>query len=53
MPQMSPMSWMTLMLFFIMMILIMVTLNYFLINYSSPRKIIFKKKQNANMNWKW
>nr|YP_009725901.1 ATP synthase F0 subunit 8 [Dianemobius furumagiensis]QHQ73098.1 ATP synthase F0 subunit 8 [Dianemobius furumagiensis] len=53
MPQMSPMSWMTLMLFFILMFLVMIILNYFFINNLYLQNSPLMKKQKTWMNWKW
>nr|YP_010248507.1 ATP synthase F0 subunit 8 [Turanogryllus eous]QTK22271.1 ATP synthase F0 subunit 8 [Turanogryllus eous] len=52
MPQMAPMSWVSLMMFFIMMLIIMMTLNYFIIQPSIPNMKQYMPKTNL-MNWKW
>nr|WIL79942.1 ATP synthase F0 subunit 8 [Tenerus flavicollis] len=51
MPQMSPMNWILLFLFFTMFFLLINSLNYFMNNSNSPKtlKTSFKK----SINWKW
>nr|WRO44744.1 ATP synthase F0 subunit 8 [Habronychus sp. 1 XYG-2024a]WRO45054.1 ATP synthase F0 subunit 8 [Habronychus sp. 2 XYG-2024a] len=53
MPQMAPLSWLNLFIFFIMVFLVFNSLNYFYFNKSfstSEKKIkTFKNK----MSWKW
>nr|AYW52184.1 ATP synthase F0 subunit 8 [Lamiinae sp. 1 ACP-2013] len=51
MPQMAPLNWLTLFLFFIMMFLFYNIYNYFNFNYST-KKIKFMKK-SLLYNWKW
>nr|AXS64934.1 ATP synthase F0 subunit 8 [Conotrachelus sp. KM-2017] len=51
MPQMAPMSWLLLYMYFCTLFLIIIILNYYMFLYK-PKKIknkIFQKK----MNWKW
>nr|YP_011010592.1 ATP synthase F0 subunit 8 [Halobates alluaudi]WPW47246.1 ATP synthase F0 subunit 8 [Halobates alluaudi]WPW47285.1 ATP synthase F0 subunit 8 [Halobates alluaudi] len=51
MPQMAPLSWLSLMIMFIMMIIVINSMSYFNKNY-----MIKKNKKNMNMNqlnWKW
>nr|YP_010946846.1 ATP synthase F0 subunit 8 [Rhabdoblatta nigrovittata]WGO57603.1 ATP synthase F0 subunit 8 [Rhabdoblatta nigrovittata] len=51
MPQMMPLSWLTLYLFFIMMLLIFSFINYysFIPHPSSTKKIL----SSNTLNWKW
>nr|QAT19786.1 ATP synthase F0 subunit 8 [Curculio sp. SZ-2019]QGA70764.1 ATP synthase F0 subunit 8 [Eucryptorrhynchus scrobiculatus]QGA70765.1 ATP synthase F0 subunit 8 [Eucryptorrhynchus scrobiculatus] len=52
MPQMAPMSWLSMYILFIFMFLLMIILNYFTFLYYPNNKKLnksFKKK----MNWKW
>nr|YP_010946326.1 ATP synthase F0 subunit 8 [Anisolampra panfilovi]WGO57044.1 ATP synthase F0 subunit 8 [Anisolampra panfilovi] len=51
MPQMMPLSWLTLYLFFIIMLLIFSIINY----YSFIPKPSFSKKMLSpkTLNWKW
>nr|QWZ46417.1 ATP synthase F0 subunit 8 [Stenomorpha consobrina] len=52
MPQMAPLSWLTLMMFFIMLFLMLNIMNYF-----SFTHIIKPKKTSSiskfKINWKW
>nr|YP_011010241.1 ATP synthase F0 subunit 8 [Halobates nereis]WPW46830.1 ATP synthase F0 subunit 8 [Halobates nereis]WPW47064.1 ATP synthase F0 subunit 8 [Halobates nereis] len=51
MPQMAPMSWLSLMIMFIMMIIVINSMSYFNKNYK-----IEMSKENKKMNqlkWKW
>nr|ARH53834.1 ATP synthase F0 subunit 8 [Elateroidea sp. AH-2016] len=51
MPQMAPISWINLMIMFIMIFMILNSLNYFSFMYSNKSmKSTFKMK---NPNWKW
>nr|YP_009775103.1 ATP synthase F0 subunit 8 [Blaps rhynchoptera]QJA14889.1 ATP synthase F0 subunit 8 [Blaps rhynchoptera]QJA15159.1 ATP synthase F0 subunit 8 [Blaps rhynchoptera] len=52
MPQMAPLSWLTLMILFISMLILFNIINYFSFS-STPEKEskIFKKK--LTINWKW
>nr|QCG69876.1 ATP synthase F0 subunit 8 [Cyllorhynchites ursulus] len=51
MPQMAPLSWVTLLMYFILVFMLFNTLNYFSVNYY-PKKID-SKKVNITYNWKW
>nr|AXS65193.1 ATP synthase F0 subunit 8 [Staphylinoidea sp. 1 KM-2017] len=51
MPQMAPMNWMILFLFFIMIFMLFNSLNYFCFLYT-PKSTIAKKK-TMYINWKW
>nr|YP_011010371.1 ATP synthase F0 subunit 8 [Metrocoris triangulatus]WPW46986.1 ATP synthase F0 subunit 8 [Metrocoris triangulatus] len=51
MPQMAPLSWMMLMMTFIMTMMIINTLMYFNKNYIT--KTTMKNKDKNSMNWKW
>nr|YP_010268838.1 ATP synthase F0 subunit 8 [Halobates hayanus]UIG88217.1 ATP synthase F0 subunit 8 [Halobates hayanus]UIG88235.1 ATP synthase F0 subunit 8 [Halobates hayanus] len=51
MPQMAPLSWLSLMIMFIMMIIVVNSMTYFNKNYKIESK---KKNMKMNMlNWKW
>nr|AXS65606.1 ATP synthase F0 subunit 8 [Cucujoidea sp. 34 KM-2017] len=52
MPQMMPMKWMTLALFFMTILIIYVILNYFCFTYPLPPSNK-KKNHNIKFNWKW
>nr|YP_008144678.1 ATP synthase F0 subunit 8 [Ischnura pumilio]AGO19356.1 ATPase subunit 8 [Ischnura pumilio] len=53
MPQMAPMSWLTLFLLFTLSLIIMMTINYYLfipkMQVEEHNKNFYKK----TMNWKW
>nr|YP_010154780.1 ATP synthase F0 subunit 8 [Gryllodes sigillatus]QQX28015.1 ATP synthase F0 subunit 8 [Gryllodes sigillatus]QWQ55680.1 ATP synthase F0 subunit 8 [Gryllodes sigillatus]UBU97871.1 ATP synthase F0 subunit 8 [Gryllodes sp.] len=51
MPQMAPMMWLTLMMFFIITLIIMMTLNYFSMQ-PSPSHTDFSIKTNT-ISWMW
>nr|QWZ46378.1 ATP synthase F0 subunit 8 [Philolithus actuosus]QWZ46391.1 ATP synthase F0 subunit 8 [Philolithus actuosus] len=52
MPQMAPLNWLTLMLFFISVFLTFNIMNYYSFNYNIPvKKTISIKK--FKINWKW
>nr|YP_004222192.1 ATP synthase F0 subunit 8 [Apochrysa matsumurae]BAJ61137.1 ATP synthase F0 subunit 8 [Apochrysa matsumurae] len=52
MPQMSPLNWWFLFIYFILLLLIFSILNYYIIMYKFPssQKKSFSKK---SLNWKW
>nr|AKF78358.1 ATP synthase F0 subunit 8 [Nothancyla verreauxi] len=52
MPQMSPLNWWLLFIYFILMLLMISIINYYIILYSTPsnKKLTFLKK---SLNWKW
>nr|ALO77009.1 ATP synthase F0 subunit 8 [Mordellidae sp. GENSP02] len=51
MPQMAPLNWLTLMIFFLLMFLLILTLNYFSFqNKSSKAKSVLT---SYKINWKW
>nr|AQD17639.1 ATP synthase F0 subunit 8 [Callosobruchus chinensis]AST14943.1 ATP synthase F0 subunit 8 [Callosobruchus chinensis] len=52
MPQMSPLNWLTLMFFFIMIILMINSLNYFSFYYPFNNSK-YLKKLNIKPTWKW
>nr|YP_009353584.1 ATP synthase F0 subunit 8 [Curculio davidi]AQX92155.1 ATP synthase F0 subunit 8 [Curculio davidi] len=52
MPQMAPMSWLTLYFIFIMIFVLMIIMNYYSFLYSTNNN--FTKKTNKKLiNWKW
>nr|UFZ13401.1 ATP synthase F0 subunit 8 [Neohermes filicornis] len=52
MPQMSPINWLILFMFFSMMLIIFNIMNYFLINPEIPNNSYKNIKINS-LNWKW
>nr|AKF78369.1 ATP synthase F0 subunit 8 [Nothochrysa sp. YTD-2015] len=52
MPQMSPLNWWFLFIYFLILLILFSIMNYYIMMYSSPlsKKIIFNKK---SLNWKW
>nr|AOY39828.1 ATP synthase F0 subunit 8 [Pityogenes trepanatus] len=54
MPQMAPMSWLTLFILFTMLFLLTIILNFFFLkNNSINNKTLFKNKAYLNKYWKW
>nr|ALO70776.1 ATP synthase F0 subunit 8 [Nudobius lentus] len=51
MPQMAPLNWLTLFIYFTMIFLILNSMNYFSFKYSNMKTSILKK--NNKINWKW
>nr|YP_010576537.1 ATP synthase F0 subunit 8 [Oulema tristis]UZN44091.1 ATP synthase F0 subunit 8 [Oulema tristis] len=51
MPQMAPLNWITLMIYFILLFYMFNMLNYF-INVYTPLKSKMSKK-STHLNWKW
>nr|YP_010145947.1 ATP synthase F0 subunit 8 [Gryllus lineaticeps]QQO79796.1 ATP synthase F0 subunit 8 [Gryllus lineaticeps] len=51
MPQMAPMMWLSLMIFFIITLIIIMTMNYFLIQ--PTLNIKQSKLEIQSNNWKW
>nr|YP_011010670.1 ATP synthase F0 subunit 8 [Halobates zephyrus]WPW47350.1 ATP synthase F0 subunit 8 [Halobates zephyrus] len=51
MPQMAPLSWLSLMIMFIMMIIVINSMTYFNKNYKIEEKTNNKKMNQ--INWKW
>nr|AYU71323.1 ATP synthase F0 subunit 8 [Scirtes sp. 2 ACP-2013] len=52
MPQMAPMSWLNLLIYFVLIFLLLNLLNYFLYMKSNKQISSFKKNK-ISMNWKW
>nr|YP_009441815.1 ATP synthase F0 subunit 8 [Simianus niponicus]AOY39451.1 ATP synthase F0 subunit 8 [Simianus niponicus] len=50
MPQMAPMNWLTLFLFFISIYIIFNSFNYFSLKYNTQ---LYSKKMKLLFNWKW
>nr|YP_002229155.1 ATP synthase F0 subunit 8 [Polystoechotes punctata]ACH90004.1 ATP synthase F0 subunit 8 [Polystoechotes punctata] len=52
MPQMSPLYWWLLFIYFIVLLILFSILNYYIISYNSPtpKTSSFSK---MNLNWKW
>nr|ACC94778.1 ATPase 8 [Drosophila guttifera] len=53
MPQMAPISWLFLFLFFTITFILFCTLNYYSFMPSSPSSTELKKLNLNSMNWKW
>nr|ARI44202.1 ATP synthase F0 subunit 8 [Chamaemyia juncorum] len=53
MPQMAPMSWLSLYLFFFIVFLLFNVLNYFCIFYSPSPSNKTNLKTNKHFMWKW
>nr|WRO44783.1 ATP synthase F0 subunit 8 [Lycocerus hubeiensis] len=53
MPQMAPLSWLNLFIFFITVFLIFNSLNYFYFNKSSTTQSQKKNKSSNKITWKW
>nr|AXS64884.1 ATP synthase F0 subunit 8 [Tenebrionoidea sp. 14 KM-2017] len=51
MPQMAPLNWLTLMIFFVMILVIFNSLNYFSFTYTPKMDITLKKQ--FTISWKW
>nr|YP_011010644.1 ATP synthase F0 subunit 8 [Halobates whiteleggei]WPW47324.1 ATP synthase F0 subunit 8 [Halobates whiteleggei] len=51
MPQMAPLSWLSLMIMFILMIIVINSMSYFNKNYKIESKM--SKKSMNKLNWKW
>nr|ALO77360.1 ATP synthase F0 subunit 8 [Bruchinae sp. GENSP01] len=51
MPQMAPLNWITLMIFFIMIFMFFNILNFY--SFSYPVKKIELTKKTTKFNWKW
>nr|AXS65437.1 ATP synthase F0 subunit 8 [Cucujoidea sp. 26 KM-2017] len=51
MPQMAPLSWLTLYIMFTMIFLLFNIINYYSFFYST--KLISFKKKTIKYNWKW
>nr|APX40034.1 ATP synthase F0 subunit 8 [Longitarsus nigrofasciatus] len=51
MPQMMPLNWLTLMIFFILMFYFFNNINFYNFMYLPSKKVIMKIKISSN--WKW
>nr|AXS65563.1 ATP synthase F0 subunit 8 [Tenebrionoidea sp. 16 KM-2017] len=51
MPQMAPLNWLTLMLYFILIFFLFNSVNYYSFLYE--KKTSSKKKSHVTFNWKW
>nr|AXS65903.1 ATP synthase F0 subunit 8 [Tenebrionoidea sp. 15 KM-2017] len=51
MPQMMPLNWLTLMLMFIAMFIILISINYYSFIYNNKTTLMNKK--SIQINWKW
>nr|ADO60453.1 ATP synthase F0 subunit 8 [Anaspis sp. BMNH 840206] len=52
MPQMAPLNWLTLMIYFIIIFMIFNIMNYYSYSYKNS-DFSSKKKKIINLNWKW
>nr|WRK67341.1 ATP synthase F0 subunit 8 [Halter nutans] len=53
MPQMSPLSWWTLMLFFVLMLIMICIMNYFIMINKPLLKDNNISAKNPTLTWKW
>nr|AML26116.1 ATP synthase F0 subunit 8 [Curculionidae sp. BMNH 1274272] len=51
MPQMAPLNWITLFIFFTILFLLMIILNFYLFLY--PPKTFIKPFKTPTYSWKW
>nr|YP_009707962.1 ATP synthase F0 subunit 8 [Xystrocera globosa]QEU57260.1 ATP synthase F0 subunit 8 [Xystrocera globosa] len=51
MPQMSPLSWLTLFFYFLIIFMIFNSMNFYSFLYQTKKSSTLKKK--ININWKW
>nr|QWB85641.1 ATP synthase F0 subunit 8 [Tragosoma depsarium] len=51
MPQMAPLNWLTLFVYFSFILIIFNVMNFFSFNYSIEKSKLFKVK--SLFNWKW
>nr|AMW67972.1 ATP synthase F0 subunit 8 [Balmes birmanus] len=52
MPQMSPLSWWLLFIYFIILLIMFNIMNYYIFMYNSPNKSLTTFKKNS-LIWKW
>nr|UFZ13128.1 ATP synthase F0 subunit 8 [Ctenochauliodes yangi] len=52
MPQMAPLNWLILFIFFTLMFIIFNMMNYFITNYSLP-SLTKMNLSKTPLNWKW
>nr|AXS66243.1 ATP synthase F0 subunit 8 [Tenebrionoidea sp. 2 KM-2017] len=52
MPQMAPLNWLTLMIYFILIFILFNSINYFSFLYNPASKSLSSKK-SIQLNWKW
>nr|WKU83745.1 ATP synthase F0 subunit 8 [Allograpta obliqua] len=53
MPQMAPISWLSLFIFFSIIFILFNVMNYFIYIPTSSKSKNFKKINTISMNWKW
>nr|YP_009692283.1 ATP synthase subunit 8 [Anthonomus rubi]QED56503.1 ATP synthase subunit 8 [Anthonomus rubi]QED56516.1 ATP synthase subunit 8 [Anthonomus rubi]QED56528.1 ATP synthase subunit 8 [Anthonomus rubi]QEH58488.1 ATP synthase subunit 8 [Anthonomus rubi] len=51
MPQMAPLNWLSLYLFFFTLFILTIIINYYMFSYQP--KISFKAPMKISFNWKW
>nr|AYR05331.1 ATP synthase F0 subunit 8 [Coleoptera sp. ACP-2013] len=52
MPQMAPMNWLTLFIYFTIIFIIFNSLNYFM-SLKSNKSLFSKSNKKNSLNWKW
>nr|YP_009504361.1 ATP synthase F0 subunit 8 [Graphomya rufitibia]AWX64108.1 ATP synthase F0 subunit 8 [Graphomya rufitibia] len=53
MPQMAPISWLSLFIIFSISFMIFNVMNYYLYNPPMPKSNFMKMDSTKSMNWKW
>nr|YP_009117290.1 ATP synthase F0 subunit 8 [Muscina stabulans]AJE61316.1 ATP synthase F0 subunit 8 [Muscina stabulans] len=53
MPQMAPISWLSLFIIFSISFMLFNMMNYYLYTPKMPKTNLIFKKKNSPMNWKW
>nr|AFP16935.1 ATP synthase F0 subunit 8 [Boros schneideri]ARH54870.1 ATP synthase F0 subunit 8 [Boros schneideri] len=51
MPQMAPLNWLTLMIYFMIILFLFNSLNYYSFMYI--KKTFYKSTKKTSLNWKW
>nr|YP_010598424.1 ATP synthase F0 subunit 8 [Pachymantis bicingulata]UIX55381.1 ATP synthase F0 subunit 8 [Pachymantis bicingulata] len=53
MPQMMPLNWFMLFLFFLISMILFFVMNYYIISNKIPYSSLYKKITNKSFFWKW
>nr|QIC20363.1 ATP synthase F0 subunit 8 [Oreogeton sp. DY-2020] len=53
MPQMAPISWLTLFIMFTLVFIMFCMMNYYITLPLAPKTSDLKKSSNYHMSWKW
>nr|YP_010022263.1 ATP synthase F0 subunit 8 [Xanthochlorus tibetensis]QOL12453.1 ATP synthase F0 subunit 8 [Xanthochlorus tibetensis] len=53
MPQMAPLSWLSLYFMFTVTLILFCIVNYYMYMPSTPTSQTTSKKENISLNWKW